>query len=298
LAYITFFVAVLVVTQFAEVGPSVFAIIVGFLSGTWFFVPPRHSFLISNPLYQVNAAFFFLISFTVLWFSRWARRALAGERAARERERLKGELEVMAVQETERRLISQELHDEIGQLLSALKLTMETDCRESQSRAREIVDDLLKRVQRMSLDLRPAMLDDLGLLPAVLWLIEQFDNSAGLSIHFEHSGVAKRFAAELETAAFRVVQEALTNAVRHAQAERIMVRIWADDVALTVQVEDAGIGFDPAAGMQMSCSKGLSGMRERVRLLGGEFTIESSRGKGTRLLAELPLQAPGSKDRL
>lgn len=199
-------------------------------------------------------------------------------------------LELVEVQEKERQHLARELHDEIGQLLTALKLAIQTGFACSNPRpAQSIVDELIKRVRQLSLDLRPAMLDDLGLVPAVLSLIEQLPPQMGSAIHFEHSGLNRRFSSRLETTAFRVVQEGLTNAVRHADATDINVRIWAEDTELTVQVEDRGRGFDPQRALESGRSRGLSGMQERVHLLGGDLIIESACGEGTRLIAELPI---------
>lgn len=192
------------------------------------------------------------------------------------------------VQETERRRIGRELHDEIGQLLTVLKMTLPQSQHEG-SAAAVVLDDLLRRVRQLSLDLRPAMLEDLGLVPAVMWLTERFGTSGGPEIRLEHAGVERRFPEALETAAFRIVQEALTNAVRHSRSARITVRLWADTAGLGVQVEDRGIGFNPEDALRRGRSGGLSGMRDRVRTLGGDFTIDSNCGIGTRVIGELPI---------
>jgi len=215
--------------------------------------------------------------------AEWRARAQAAETRIRELT-----LQLVAVQEAERRHIGQELHDEIGQLLSVLKLTLPPAQHEG-SAAAAVLDDLIRRVRQMSLDLRPAMLDDLGLVPAVLWLTERFEAPGGPEIRLEHAGVERRFPQAVETAAFRLVQEALTNAVRHSRSPRVIVRLWADADGLGVQVEDRGVGFNPAAALRRGRSSGLSGMRDRVRSLGGDFTIDSDSGVGTRVMGELPI---------
>jgi signal transduction histidine kinase len=111
-------------------------------------------------------------------------------------------------------------------------------------------------------------------------------------VNVEHAGVeGRRFAQDLETAAYRIVQEALTNVARHAQAGQATVRLWADESLLRAQVEDHGIGFDPAAALRAGHTGGLAGMRERAGLAGGRLYIESEPGRGARLTVELPLGA-------
>jgi signal transduction histidine kinase len=204
--------------------------------------------------------------------------------------------QLVQVQEAERRQIARELHDEIGQILTGLKLTLEMSKRRpsdtlrvSLEEALTLANDLIGRVRELSLDLRPAMLDDLGLLPALLWLIERYSNRTGVRVILEHTGIEKRLRPDLETAAYRIVQEALTNVARHAGVPQAKARIWKTPDALILQVEDHGRGFDPAALFASVGTGGLSGMRERAHLLGGQFTVESSPGSGARLTAELPL---------
>jgi PAS domain S-box-containing protein len=203
---------------------------------------------------------------------------------------------LMEVQELERRNIALELHDEIGQLLTGLKLTLDLSSRvptkevnQSIDQARELVNELMVRVRNLSLDLRPAMLDDFGLLPTLLWHIEHYTAQTHVKVSFKHSGLeTRRFAPEVETAAYRLVQEALTNVARHANVAEATVRIWTNQQRLSIAVDDAGAGFDPDhVGTQDT--SGLTGMRERITLLGGEFKIESQVGGGTRLLAELSI---------
>ena len=203
---------------------------------------------------------------------------------------------LLEVQEAERQHIARELHDEIGQLLTALKLTLDTIDRVPPGAAlvrvhdaQQLVDDLVTRVRDLSLDLRPAMLDDLGLLPALLWLIGRYSTQTSVRVRFEHSGLDRRFPADLETAAYRIVQEALTNVARHADVREATVRVWTNDHTLSVQVTDLGRGFDAQAARAAGTSGGLSGLYERGALLGGRLTVESAAGRGTRISAELPL---------
>lgn len=204
---------------------------------------------------------------------------------------------LMEVQETERRNIARELHDEIGQLLTGLKLTLEmgarlppTETRLSLQQAQNLVNELMARARKLSLDLRPAMLDDLGLVPTLLWHIEHYQAQTRVQVNFRHSGLeGRRFSAAVETAAYRIVQEALTNVARHANVGNALVRVWTTETTLSIQVEDSGIGFDSQIVLAGKDTSGVAGMRERAVLLGGQLTIESSALTGTRLTAELSL---------
>jgi PAS domain S-box-containing protein len=203
---------------------------------------------------------------------------------------------LMEVQEMERRNIALELHDEIGQVLTGLKLTLEVSTRlpveevgASLDQARGLVNELMARVRKLSLDLRPAMLDDFGLLPTLLWHIEHYTAQTKVRVNFKHNRLERRFAPGVETAAYRMVQEALTNVARHAQVQEASVRLWTNQQTLFIEVEDQGRGFDREPVLAASETSGLAGMRERATLLGGQLKIESSIGGGTRLLAELSI---------
>jgi signal transduction histidine kinase len=200
-------------------------------------------------------------------------------------------LAAVLLEEAERRHIAKELHDEVGQSLTALKLRLQVaEASEQVVQARGLVDELLTRVSNLSLDLRPAMLDDLGLLPALVWLFERYTSQTNVKVNFAHAGIdAGRMSPIVETAGFRIVQEALTNVARHAGVPSVDVRVWRDGASLSVQVADGGKGFDVAAALAAGRSTGLSGMRERAAALGGTMEIESSDAGGTRLTAELPL---------
>ncbi len=204
--------------------------------------------------------------------------------------------QLLGVQEAERRHIARELHDEIGQSLTGLKLLLAMGARLPSDAARvkmneslTLVDTLMDKVHGLSLDLRPTMLDDLGLLPALLSHFERYTAQAGVCVTFEHNGLNRRFAPEVETAAYRIVQEALTNVARHAQVSQAAVRVWVDQSGLYVQIEDQGPGFDAEAVLAAHASSGLAGMRERAVLLGGELSVMSAPGTGTQVLAELPV---------
>ena len=204
---------------------------------------------------------------------------------------------LLAVQEAERRHVARELHDEIGQALTGLSLTLEMIGRlpgqvaaQPLKEARIMVVDLMDRVSNLSLELRPAMLDDLGLLPTLLWHFKRYSSQTRVAVAFQHSGLEdQRFAPECETTAYRIIQEALTNIARHAGVLEARVTLWVDQGVLGLQVEDRGVGFDPDTLLAAGSSSGLASMRERARLLGGKLTIESAPESGTRVMADLPI---------
>lgn len=204
---------------------------------------------------------------------------------------------LVEVQEIERRSIARELHDEVGQILTGLSLLLEMIVRLPEEhiasrldQARDMVNDLMQRVREMSLQLRPPMLDDLGLLAALLWHFERYRAQTGIQVIFKHAGIERRFTPDIEIAVYRMIQEALTNVARYAAVDNVVVRLWAQHATLGVQIEDQGRGFDPEAALAKHTSSGLSGMRERLLLLGGELSIESAPDQGCHLSVELPLQ--------
>ena len=207
-------------------------------------------------------------------------------------------LRLLEVQETERRSLARELHDEAGQLLTGLKMVVERSLplapepvRERLNEAVELISLLTARVRNLSLELRPQVLDDLGLVVALEWHFQRYAKQTGIQVDFRHTPVPERLPLRLETALFRIVQEALTNVARHAQVSAVAVRLWVNAERVGLQVEDKGAGFDVEGALARSISSGLSGMRERAGLLEGEFTLESAGGKGTLLTVEFPLAA-------
>jgi signal transduction histidine kinase len=209
---------------------------------------------------------------------------------------------LLAVQEEERRSIARELHDQIGQYLTGLKLMLEgirsrqgKNSRDELTNALSTLDELAESVQELSLSLRPQVLDDMGLLPALLWHIERYRAQTGITVDFRHSGIEERLPAAVETAIYRFVQEALTNIARHAGTKEATLQLL-EDAQVSILVEDQGRGFDVEQALADHSSTGLSAMRERMELLGGHFTIESQPGLGTRVMAEVPLDDSGSID--
>ena len=151
-----------------------------------------------------------------------------------------------------------------------------------------MTDDLLKQVRELSLSLRPPMLDDLGLLAALIWQFERITASTGMKVIFKHSGIKKKLPTDISTAAFRIVQEAVTNAVRHSGVDRINVSVRAAKGMLRIRIEDRGKGFDPE-NVLAGTSSGLSNMRERALMLNGKMTIDSHPDAGTTIVAQIPI---------
>ena len=206
---------------------------------------------------------------------------------------------LVEVQEAERRHIARELHDEVGQLLTGLKLTLEMSTsfpndkiEASLNEAQSLVNELIARARELSLELRPAMLDDLGLLPTLLWHFERYSNQTKIQVIFSHSGLDRRFAPALETAAYRIVQEALTNVARYAGVGQVMVQLWITENELNILIEDQGRGFDLETVQASGSSSGLSGMYERAALLGGQVGVITNPEVGTKITATLPLNIP------
>ena len=204
--------------------------------------------------------------------------------------------QLVRVQEAERRSLARELHDEIGQSLTGLKILIDMSLKSpavaqaNLPSALSLLNELIGKVRALSLDLRPGLLDDLGLLPALLWLFDRYTQQTNVQLSFHHVGLEdRRFASEIETAAYRIVQEALTNVARHAQTDHAAVQVRVAETALYVEVRDQGRGFDVAAALSAGYAAGLSGLRERTELLSGRLVIESAPGVGTRVAAELPI---------
>jgi PAS domain S-box-containing protein len=219
--------------------------------------------------------------------------------AGRERLRLLTK-KVVAVQEQERQRVSRELHDEIGQTLTAVKLSIQALQRQESSTSMlprlddtiKIVEQALQQVRNLSLDLRPTLLDDLGLVATLRWYVDRQAKWGGFEAKFIAKPVEMRLPWELETTCFRIVQESLTNAMRHANPQKVRIELLLDDEALKLTIKDDGVGFDVPSAIERAAhgySMGLLGMQERVALMGGELEIKSMQGKGTTVQALFPV---------
>jgi signal transduction histidine kinase len=199
---------------------------------------------------------------------------------------------LLTVQEEERRAIARELHDQVGQLVTGLRFRLEAARTDSSAlgEALMVTDELLRTVRELTLQLRPRMLDDLGLRPALEWHIDRFRHQTGIAVELDLALPESRLSNILETTVYRIVQEALTNVARHSGARAAVVTIAADDDSLHVEISDRGCGFDTAAALAKNNSLGLAGLTERIRLAGGTVELFSQTGQGTRIHAEFRLR--------
>lgn len=208
---------------------------------------------------------------------------------------------LLTAQEEERRRVAVELHDELGQILTAVKISLE-----SIERSRDpltlsrlpamigIVDDALQRIKDIALDLRPSVLDDLGLEAAIRWFADRSARHAGIAAHLSIDALPQ-LEPNLQTACFRVMQEAITNVERHARAKHVWIDLHVLDGALELSVRDDGVGFDIAAAKARAIagsSVGILGMQERVTLMDGEYDIVTIASGGTEVRARFPLTNP------
>jgi signal transduction histidine kinase len=220
---------------------------------------------------------------------------------ARLKEELRGQLLARAInaQEDERKRISRELHDEHGQTLTGLIMNLDkmesiipSECPQLKvklEKARGLVSRLLDNVRVLTLGLRPPDLDDLGLIAAITSFVEDRLEAVGISPRFEFK-YDGNLAPLIETAIFRIVQEAINNIIKHAGAKNVFIQLLLDSKKVTLTVEDDGRGFEPNARKKdRQGSLGLLGIRERIELLGGTFTVNSHPGEGTRLTIEIPI---------
>ena len=203
--------------------------------------------------------------------------------------------ELLEAQEAERRAIARELHDDFGQVLTAIKLNLvRRDADQAETIA--LVDGAIARMRDLAQDLRPPLLDELGLPASLRWYVQREATRAGLDFQVDLATFERRPSPSVETACFRVVQEALTNVIRHASATRVEVELRIAGDGLQLSIRDDGTGFDVAAARKRAArggSQGMLSMQERVALAGGELAIESSPGRGTSVRVCLPLGSGG-----
>ena len=198
---------------------------------------------------------------------------------------------VVAAQELERQRLARELHDETGQALTSILLglkRLDGESPEAVAEVRELVVATLQDVRRLAVELRPKVLDDFGLVPALERLTQGFAEHTGISVDLEASALTERPPVEVETAIYRIVQESLTNVVKHAQAHSVSVVVTRGDGRIKAVIEDDGTGFEPETIGESGI--GLVGMRERIELLDGSLTVESSERSGTTVAVEVPVR--------
>ena len=212
---------------------------------------------------------------------------------------------VIEAQEAERRRISRELHDQVGQILTAVKMNLHSLREKCTSREvlasiqdnMEVIDEAVDQVRHLSVDLRPLLLDDFGLAVALRWYLDRQAKGCAIATEFTTSSLCEddRFSSELETACFRIVQEAVTNVVRHARASCIRVTLERVGSDLILLISDDGVGFNLSVLRNGAATLGLRGMEERVQALGGVITIDSAPSLGTEICARLPIRGAQSR---
>jgi PAS domain S-box-containing protein len=228
-------------------------------------------------------------------------RKLAERELEESREKLRHlSTSLLAVREEEKTRIARELHDELGQSLTGLKMDLaqigsqlRPDQIDAAHRAKSmlsLLDSTVASVRRIATELRPLMLDDLGLVPTIEWLVHDFSQRSGIAVELELPAADFDVGPELSTAVFRVLQESLTNVARHAQASRVEVVLKGSDQHVELRVHDNGMGISSAAASGTK-TLGMLGMRERAAMLGGKFILESERGAGTSIMMTIPRQS-------
>jgi signal transduction histidine kinase len=223
-----------------------------------------------------------------------------------EREELRGDLlrQSVQVQEEERKRIARELHDGIGQTFTALALglsgveeMMPRDvnlARAQVSNLKELSTRAIAEMRHLVADLRPAQLDDLGLVPALHWLADEWRDRLSIDVHVQVIGRRHRLSPEVETVLFRIAQEALTNVAKHAHAQQAIVKLAFRQDQIELAVQDDGVGMTPEQVARLQARHqgwGLAGIQERASLVGGTFDIDSAPGRGTRLTIHIPLRS-------
>ena len=209
---------------------------------------------------------------------------------------------VLRVQEAERGRIARDLHDGVGQALTALKIELELLENQAASTGSSIearlthlkglVNRTLQDVKALSHALRPPMLDDLGLVPTLHWLVRTFQRRNAVQVHLTCNPIEERLDPDLETLVYRVAQEALTNVAKHADSPDVTLTLECSATRLRLLIEDHGRGFDVDAALRGNASDrgfGLRAMRDRVQLFGGHFQVTSAPGRGTTIQIEVPL---------
>jgi two-component system sensor histidine kinase UhpB len=210
---------------------------------------------------------------------------------------------LIEVQESERRAIARELHDDLGQLLTGIKLAVTRSVasdrpdEQASTEAIGLIDEAIAHLRMLATILRPSILDDLGLVPALRWFVDRQAEGGAFEVVADFAAIeVERLPAALETTCFRLVQETFTNIVRHSGARRVQVAVSRDSRGVTIVIRDDGKGFDVPAARNRAArggSLGLISMAERVALVGGSLSIESSPGSGTIVRAEFPLARGG-----
>ncbi len=215
---------------------------------------------------------------------------------------------IVNIQEEERRRIARELHDEAGQALTAIKMNLdwvEKELSGSEQAIRERINEIkdqvvkiLEELRRLSYDLRPAILDESGLVPTLRWYIEEYSKRTRTAVHLQTIGLQKRLSPKIEILLYRIIQEALTNVVKHADAESVIITLEKKDLHVHLYITDDGKGFEVkryfSSSPMVRRGLGILGMKERVELAGGTFFIDSDVSQGTRISIKVPIVKRGA----
>lgn len=223
------------------------------------------------------------------------------QRVERERHQRQLTNYVIQAQEEERKRISRDLHDGIGQALYSIlvgmrvvnHIEMDEQTKHHLQEVEQLTARTLEEVKSLSVELRPSALDDLGLVAAIRSYAKRFEQTFGICSRLEVTGPRRRYHSEVETALYRICQEAMTNAAKYADTDQIVLRFGDRPDGVELEIEDSGVGFDPLQLKVLGTGLGLYGMQERVGQLGGTLTIVSAPGQGTKIQVEIPLDEKG-----
>ena len=323
--YITLFPAVAFCAWYCGVGPSVLSTILGLIGVRYWFIAPVHSLRLESRAAAVGILMFLLCTVALvlmgearrqreqtLWEAQGSLEVAVKDRTE-ELDRMNCDLRelsarLLQLQDDERRRIARELHDSVGQMLTALGLNLAsvgadierlTKAASTVKDSAALVQELSQEVRTISHLLHPPLLDEAGLASALRWYVEGFAQRSKIEIALELPKDLGRLSRETETAVFRTVQECLTNIHRHSESPTAAVRVETSENFLRVQVEDRGKGISQEQQFAMAATGvagvGIRGMRERLRQLGGSLDVRSD-GKGTRVVAQLPIEESDSSD--
>ena len=272
-------------------GPSFFASFSGILAFDYFFVPPAFNFIPNDPRDFFILGVFLLVAVVTGTIATKLRKETDHLRALSSR--------LQSIREEERATVAREIHDQLGQALTGLKLDVALLSRRLPRDQKALADDLkameksvddtIRLVQKIATELRPGVLDDLGLGAAIEWQVEDFKNRTGIQSELSSSLEDSDLNRDLATVLFRILQETLTNIVRHAQATRAKIGIKRDGDFIVMTVEDNGKGITERE-IHDPKSFGLLGIRERALIFGGEAHITGTKGKGTAVVVKIPFR--------
>jgi signal transduction histidine kinase len=331
--YQPLFLAVMFSAWFCGVGPAIVATILATLGAWYWFLPPEYSWTLKEPKTELAGVLgFVFFSSLIIAMGEGNRRVRSRlKRSLQEIEVAQAELEtqihertaevnaathslrelsgrLLQIRDEEQRRVARELHDGAGQVIAAIAMDLGALTREAEklspkgiakfSEIRELVEGLGKEIRTISHLLHPPMLEEVGLISAVRWYVEEFRERSKIRVELE-LGDLDRLTSEIEIAIFRIIQECLTNVHRHSGSSWALIRIIPENEKLLIEVRDSGKGISIDRNPELSAGGrsglGLRGMRERVRQLKGTLTINSG-DEGTKILAILPMQKPAADE--